>query len=427
MPFSQLKKFSVLRLVHPVAALPFPPSTVVVPKQLATHRFTPLPSELLEAIKAEGDGLEELCLDWWEMTTTDLEEILVACPRIQKLQIAIKAAVVEVVSMSTAFGHVPDLVELSITSDPKYSSYAPKAKSKKSKKDKDDLDLPPFLAERVAEAEGDPTLVDPRDFRKFLRRLPNFRVLRWLGRLGKGEWRVSDSKKSSLTHIDFIHSAILHKRVWEECQLPPPSFEFDDDVATTLSLELPATPDHQTPTELPTLSRTTTGSTTSLMTAATPPPAPGMMRRSSGTNGAAHSPVLGIEWESLPALPNATTTAPSAATFPRKPSNGGQTSPQRRRSEDKDKIEIKTHGRGRRSSNNKSPRAALKGLPKTTTGFPKANGALPVKERHIPGAAKKQSQTSAAVPTPSSPTKKAAQPNADGWTTVGEWTKVTRK
>lgn len=462
MPISQLTKFSVVRLVHPVAALPFPPPTVVVPKQLASHRLTPLPPDLLAAIKTDGSRLTSLALDWWEMTTSDLEDILVACPRLRKLQIAIKASVVEVVHMSTAFANVPDLVELNITSDPIFATAALKAvKVKKTRKDKAGAEggdhLPAFLADRVAEADGDPTLVDPRDLRKFLRRLPAFRVLRWMGRGGKGEWRIGGSKKSTLTHIDFIHAGALHKRVWIESQLAAPSFEFeeDDDVANPLSLELPASPDRQTPTELPTLSRATTGSTTSLMTAATPPPAaPGMgARRASATAAAGGGSggggaVLGLEWETLPS-PTSTAGAAAASVGVAAPSLGtrkssGSTSPRRRASEGgagEKGLEFRTTNgyKGRKGSNDKGG-SGVSGSKRN--GFPSAKSQTSPRERErlVPGSdgarrekatgerdkgecgeKEKSERGGERERRASSPTKRPPKTSTggDGWTTVG--------
>lgn len=97
-PFHQLKRFAVRRLIHPVATLPFPPTHVLVPQQLASHKTGPIPCDLLDVIRTEGDFLEDLCLDWWEISGLAMEAILLACPRLRKLQVDVKATVLDIVS-----------------------------------------------------------------------------------------------------------------------------------------------------------------------------------------------------------------------------------------------------------------------------------------------------------------------------------------
>lgn len=49
------------------------------------------------------------------------------------------------------------------------------------------------------------TSVPPkRDIRKFARRCPSLRILRWAGRQGKGEWRIAVGSSSIHTSIDFV-------------------------------------------------------------------------------------------------------------------------------------------------------------------------------------------------------------------------------
>jgi hypothetical protein len=339
--------------------------------------------------------------------------------------------------MSNAFGHVPDLLELSITSEPQHNTIALKGKIKKRKDHKDEAALPPFLAQKLAEVDCDAAVVDIRDLRKFLRRMPHFRVVRWIGRGGKGEWRITSTKKSTLIPIDFVHSATLTKQIWLDCQREPPSFEFDDEVANTKALELPPSPDRHSPTELPTLSRTTTGSSTSLMTAATPPSsAPVIVRRSSGTNSMNNSTVLGIEWESLPSP-----TAPTAPWATRRASTSN-VPPRRLSSTDEMKLEIRTgklemktkdsgESQPRRSSTNsnsrtsRSPTKAGRQSSGSSTKTPSrsaTNGSVnappsPQTPRHVPGSGSPKK----ASPPPLSPVKKPAASHhaADGWTTVG--------
>lgn len=279
------------------------------------------------------------------------------------------------------------------------------------------MDLPPFLADRLADAESDPSLLDLRDLRKFLRRMPNFRVLRWIGRDGKGEWRVVPSKKSSLVSIDFTHSVILTKDVWLHCQMRPPSFVFEDDIVSTKALELPPSPDRSSPTELPALSRTTTGSSTSLMTASTPPSSsPTMVRRSSGAGSLNHSTVLGIEWEALPSP-----TSP-VSQWPRKASLPGQ--PRRLSSTEDTRLEIKTNYDGRRNSrsNNRvgttlTGRTSGNGTPRASTSVPPS----PVTPRLVPGSASPKKAS-----TPLAPLKQPARVKSEGWIIVGDGIKVKK-
>jgi hypothetical protein len=323
--------------------------------------------------------------------------------------------------MSNAFGQMPELVELAITSDSKFNTGAIKGKVKK-RKDKDakeEVDLPPFLADKMAEAEGDAAMVDIRDLRKFVRRMPNFSVLRWIGRGGRGEWRVAKSKKAStLIPIDFEHALVLTKQAWIDCQRKPPSFEFDDDMASPSAakvLELPPSPDRHSPTDLPTLSRTTTGSSTSLTTAATPPSPIAIAGRASCGNSlsngnshgtSANSTVLGIEWESLPSP-----TSPNAL---------WRAGPSRRLSYS-DELEIRTkaykdkEGKERRSSRrSRSPTKSTVRLEPNGLASLSVNG-TPTRAN---GSAKKTASSSPSSPI--TPTSKPTCVASDGWTTVGD-------
>ncbi|KLT42684.1 hypothetical protein CC85DRAFT_76887 [Cutaneotrichosporon oleaginosum] len=96
-PVGQLKRFVVKRVVHPIATLPFPPLGVIVPQPDATHNKEPIPYELLELIRNGGDLLEDLCLDWWDISGLAFEAILLACPRLRRLQVSIRATVLDIV------------------------------------------------------------------------------------------------------------------------------------------------------------------------------------------------------------------------------------------------------------------------------------------------------------------------------------------
>lgn len=309
--------------------------------------------------------------------------------------------------MTTAFGNVPDLAELNITTDPMLATPAGiKAKPTK-KKSLEASDLPTFLSEKVA--ESDPTLVEVRDLRKFARRLPEFRVLRWIGRQGKGEWRFTNSKKTTLSPVDFVHSAVLTKNIWTECQLAPPSFEFEDDIVSSpQQLQIPVSPERLPLSEFPALSRTTTASSVSLSQSPTTPiAAMPMIRRSSSTTSANANP-LGLEWDPLPPV------KPSApANWTRKPVSIPTIAPVVRQGPQPPKAsETRSRGRSRRDS---KPRLSIAPPPRP-----------PKEPRHVPGSAPKKQST---PPSPvkcdkenkeNKDAKTKRSPLDDGWTTVGD-------
>ena len=138
--------------------------------------------------------------------------------------------------------------------------------------------LPPFLADRLR--IPDTTLPEVRDLRKFVRRLPGLRTIRWTGRGGKGDWLLS--KKSTLVGVEFIHSALLTRDIWEQCQHSAPSLHLED-VAPSLEniLELPSTPCSADLSDVPSLTRTPTTSSSSRWGAQTPA---SQSPLSSGTN-----------------------------------------------------------------------------------------------------------------------------------------------
>lgn len=306
--------------------------------------------------------------------------------------------------MTTAFGNVPDLAELNITTDPKLATQAAIKMKAAKKKATMGSGLPPYLAEKVA--ESDPTLVEVRDLRKFARRLPEFRVLRWIGRQGKGEWRFTTSKKTTLSPVNFVHSAVLTKDIWAQCQVEPPSFQFADDVSgSPQQLQMPVSPERLPASEFPALSRSTTSS--SLMQSPTTPAAPPampMMRRSSSATSANANP-LGLEWDPLP--PSNRSSPPTNST--RKLSNAPPPPV------GVDLSLPKASGSRNRVRNPRESKPRLSIAPP-----------IPNKEpRHVPGSApKKQS----APPSPSKADRdtkrdknsKSRRSDADdGWTTVG--------
>ncbi|BEI94514.1 uncharacterized protein CcaverHIS019_0700860 [Cutaneotrichosporon cavernicola] len=404
-PVGQLKRFVVRRVVHPIAILPFPPMGVLVPQPDATHKKDPIPSDLLDLVRNEGALLEDLCLDWWDISGPAMEAILLECPRLRKLQVSVRATVLDIIGMTTAFGNVPDLAELNITTDPKLATHAAiKVKAPK-KKASVDSKLPPFLSEKVA--ESDPALVEVRDLRKFARRLPEFRVLRWMGRQGKGEWRfIANSKKTTLSPVDFIHSAVLTKDIWAQCQLEPASFQFADDISgSPQQLHMPVSPERPPSSEFPALSRSTTAS--SLLQSPTTPVAPisiPAMRRSSSSTSANTNP-LGLEWDPFP--PTAKVSPPTNST--RKLSSAAS-SPGRVDSSPPKVNENRHRPRNRRE---------LK--PSLCIGPPSPNK----EPRHVPGSAPKKQVTLSNSNKAERDAKRDKEAKArrgemdEGWTTVG--------
>lgn len=429
---AQLTRFAVVRLIHPVAAVPWPPLTIVVPPTQPGHQSEAIPPELLEAVTKQGRHLEDLCLDWWELKLSDLEAILYACPKMRKLQVAVKSSVLEIVSMSAAFGNVPSLVELAVTSKTPFQNSAAKTKTTKAKKDAE-ADLPPFLAERVA--EGDTTLVEVRDLRKFVRRLPNFRLLRWIGRHGKGEWRFPAVRKTTLVPVDFVHSAQLTLGVWEECQRDPPSFKFEDDPVTyqTAALEPPASP---TTPDVPPLTRSTTWSSAASLASASPTTSqpPPRQRRPSSTNGSSGSTsVLGLEWE---ALPTSIPPVPPHPPLPPVQAVPRLSMPPLPVSPSAKKTEMNGHSRVRSQSSAKgqtplpvstgrAPRERKSTKPGKTLAYTPGSTMNDVTQKHVPGAAARKSTAptvvigrGGATPTPPRDEATPSDSGSDGWTVV---------
>lgn len=442
---AQLTRFHIRRVVHPIATLPWPPANVVQPVPLPTHTLGMIPASFLSLITDEGSLLEDLCIDWWEITQSDLEAILTNCPRLRCLQVAASTSILEIIGMTTAFGNVPDLEQLSVTTDPIHANTAPKAKSAKSKKEAGNL--PAFLAKQMAET--DPTLVEIRELRRFARRLPNFRILRWMGRQGKGEWRFSAAKRSTLTPINFVHSVYLTLQVWEDCQrATPPVYTFEEDDEATnscLSLELPASP-ARSASDLPPLSRTTTGSSCSISSSVTPPAS---IRRGSMQAESVNGSVLGLDWEPLNrgSKQPADLASPTSAAWTQtqiqpstppisKPQKGAEAKPSSRRRRESSKLSSPTKTpTSVKSAGSKSIPASRSSSPVKssppgrgpTCSLPSSPVAMrePV-QRHVPGAPpptkrrspeKKEKKAAAAVASALAMPKRDL---SDGWTKVGD-------
>jgi hypothetical protein len=223
--------------------------------------------------------------------------------------------------MTTAFAHTPNLEILTITSPPSYNTAA-LTKAKKGIPPPFNIpsDMPPCLVKQLQ--VFDPSLPEVRDLRKFVKRLPHLRTIKWVGRGGKGEWRFTapallpGGKRSTLVGVEMIHAAVLHRGVWERCQEVPPNFscvasETGSGVESSggerggtgrngsqMALELPLTPFTPAKTDFPMMSRMSTGSTSA-----------------SGGNATGVSPVSGAT-----ADPRTTGTS-----FPSRQSGAGKT------------------------------------------------------------------------------------------------------
>jgi len=102
-PLGQLQCFAVRRIVHPVALLPFPPVDVAIPPVQTGLKAEPISLELLESLVAGGNILHELCLDWWEIDTVALEALLRTTGDLRKLQVAVRAPMAHLVSVSDSW------------------------------------------------------------------------------------------------------------------------------------------------------------------------------------------------------------------------------------------------------------------------------------------------------------------------------------
>lgn len=94
---SQLTHLAIRRISHPLVELPFSPPQVAVPPVQPSHDATLLPDELLDSILEDGDGLEELCLDWWDLEACKLEALLKALPRVRCLRLSVGESMLKLV------------------------------------------------------------------------------------------------------------------------------------------------------------------------------------------------------------------------------------------------------------------------------------------------------------------------------------------
>jgi hypothetical protein len=156
--------------------------------------------------------------------------------------------------------------EMTFTSLPRYNlDNAPT----KPKHDNTGDDLPPLLAEKLR--EPDSAIPDNKDFRKFVRRMPKLRIIKWTGRGGKGVWHFT--KKTTLVNVSFTSSIYSTLDTWWQSQLEGPFLNYEEPEPTsrTLSELAPVVPIASSPVaEFPYLSRSSTSSSFRLPTPCSP-------------------------------------------------------------------------------------------------------------------------------------------------------------
>lgn len=79
----------------------------------------------------------------------------------------------------------------------------------------DDFSTAGLQGPRGSVGTFDTSVPPKRDIRKFAKRCPSLRVIRWIGRNGKGEWRIAAGTSSIHTHIEFTP---IHQVVDEESE-----------------------------------------------------------------------------------------------------------------------------------------------------------------------------------------------------------------
>lgn len=158
--------------------------------------------------------------------------------------------------MQPTFASACEMEEMVFSSQPKYNVGNVPTKSKI---DITDLDLPDLLVDKLR--EPDPSIPDPKDLRKFVRRMPRLRKIKWTGRGGKGEW--SFSKKTTLVNVSFTHAVVSSLDTWWRSQLEPPFFEYEEPAPTSktvLEIAPPTTASTPIVADYPSLSRSSTSS-----------------------------------------------------------------------------------------------------------------------------------------------------------------------
>ncbi|WWD09552.1 hypothetical protein V865_007679 [Kwoniella europaea PYCC6329] len=241
-PIPQLKHLAIRRSIHPTNLLPFPPpNALTYPPCRPDMALQAIPDTLFNAIVDKGKQLRSLCLNWWEITQGEFTTVMSNCTELKTLEIALAAPLTQVLNLPTSFAKLP-MERLYITSDP---AVYPANITGKLKIDYIEIPegFPTVLRNQIL--EHDPNLPDPRDLKKISRRLPNLTTLAWGGKGGRGEWHFTrKSAPSSTVNIDFKHSAVKTKDIWQRCQEAPPPLYGDviEIPSSGVSLEIPSLP-----------------------------------------------------------------------------------------------------------------------------------------------------------------------------------------
>jgi len=170
--------------------------------------------------------------------------------------------------MQPTFASVCEMEEMIFTSLPRYNlDNAPT----KPKHDTMIDDLPPLLAEKAR--EPDSAIPDNKDLRKFVRRMPKLRTMKWTGRGGKGEWHFN--KKTTLVNVSFTSSIYSTFDTWWQSQLEGPFLNYEEPEPTSRTLlelapAIPITIASSPVAEFPSLSRSSTSSSFRLPTPCSP-------------------------------------------------------------------------------------------------------------------------------------------------------------
>ncbi|WVF70312.1 hypothetical protein IAT40_005101 [Kwoniella sp. CBS 6097] len=241
-PFHQLRHFAVRRSVHPVNLLLYPPSGAINVPTTGGMELKPLSETLIETILEKGSQLESLCLDWWEVTGQALLAVLSAHSGLDTVQVAVSAAIASIVSNMPKSLGISELKRLIVSTDPTvYPAAQTTAKNRISYVDPTDSDLPQALLDKIV--EPDPNLPDIKDLRKLAGRLPHLSQLVWTGPGGRGSWTFTRKPKSSLIGVSFVHSAVITRDIWDECQQAAPNYDYSEIIetkSTLTELESPA-------------------------------------------------------------------------------------------------------------------------------------------------------------------------------------------
>ena len=84
------------RVPHPISRLPFPPPSAGAPP------FCLLPDvlakELVKGIMDKGRDLDELCIDWWDLSAEQLGPLLSTLPNLRILRVSLQMSMHKLVS-----------------------------------------------------------------------------------------------------------------------------------------------------------------------------------------------------------------------------------------------------------------------------------------------------------------------------------------